>query len=149
MASTMQMRTEEGARLSHPMSRGIYSLIDKTMNEHPMHERIRAVIALGDSEDPRAVRPLIDCCRDRNYEIRLHAIVALGNLRSGRSVEVLIERLQDITELEENREQACIALGSIGSLSAIDGLKEIFRLESTDPSLKSCIAGILGPSLVQ
>ena len=107
MSSTINLGTEEETGIPVSMGRGIYSLIDKTMNDHPIQERIRAVIALGESDDPRAVRPLIDCCRDKNHEIRWHAIEALGNIRSGRSVGVLIERLRDTTEPAETRQRAC------------------------------------------
>jgi HEAT repeat protein len=109
-----------------------------------MQERIVAVIALGESGDPRAVRPLIDCCRDKNPELRWHAIVALGRIRSGRSVEALMERLRDPGEREENRERAAMALATIGSLSAITGLREVLTGEAEDSEIRSIVSGILG-----
>jgi HEAT repeat protein len=146
MGMTVNVGNDEGSLLL-PRGIGIYSIIDKTTNDHPVKERIRAVIALGESDDPRAVRPLIDCCRDRNPEIRWHAIEALGSIRSGRSVDVLIERLQDTAEPAEIRQRAALALVTVGNLSAIEGLRETLRMESTPPLLKSRITSLLGRTM--
>ena len=101
----------------------IYDLIEKTMVGKSLKVRIRAITTLGNSEDPRAVRSLIECCKDRNPEIRCSAIIGLENMRSGRSVEVLIERIRDKAELPENRQRAAAALATIRSYSAIRELK--------------------------
>jgi len=143
MSSIAEMSGENRAgSLFRPA--GISWLIDKTMNDHRMQERILAVIALGESGDPRAVRPLIDCCHDKNPELRWHAIVALGMIRSGRGVDALVERLRDSHERGDNRERAAMALAAIGSLSAIAGLKEVLAAESEDPAIRSSITGALG-----
>ena len=143
MGSIAEMSGENWAG-SMPRPAGIYRLIDKTMNDHRTQERILAVIALGESRDPRAVRPLIDCCRDKNPELRWHAIVALEMIRSGRGVDALIERLQDPREREENRERAAMSLAAIGSLSAIAGLKEALAGEAEDSAIRSSITRVLG-----
>lgn len=129
---------------SLPRPAGIYRLIDKTMNDHTLQERIWAVIALGESRDPRAVHPLIDCCRDKHPKLRWHAIEALEMIRSGRGVDVLIERLRDPGERYENRERAAMALAAIGSLSAIAGLKGTLEDETEDAQVRSSITGLLG-----
>ena len=104
---------------SLPKPDGIYHIIEKKMGDRDLQERISAVIVLGNNRDPRAVKSLIDCCRDRNPEIRLHAIEGLQNMRSGRSVEVLIERLMDKRELYEIRKRSVVALATIRSYGAI------------------------------
>jgi HEAT repeat protein len=124
---------------SLPKTDGIYRIIEKTMVDKDPKERIPAIIALGNSRDPRAVQSLIDCCRDRNPEIRLYAIEALQSLRSGRSVEVLIERLRDKRELYETRKRAVVALATIRSYSAIQELKNLVVDTTEDGALRSLI----------
>ena len=148
MSSIAEMSGENRAG-SLPRPSGISWLIDKTMNDHRAQERILAVIALGESGDPRAVRPLIDCCRDKNAELRWHAIVAIGMIRSGRGVEALIERLRDSHERGENRERAAMALAAIGNLSAIAGLKEALAGVAEDKAIRSAITGALGRAAAQ
>ena len=41
-----------------PKTNGVYRLINGTMGDRSRNERINAVIALGESKDPRAVHPL-------------------------------------------------------------------------------------------
>ena len=62
---------------SLPKTSGMYRLINGTMGDRSEKERISAVIALGESDDPRAVRPLMDCCNDTDALIRRHATEAL------------------------------------------------------------------------
>ena len=122
---------------------GIYRLIEKTMNSSSPNVRIWAIVALGNSGDPRAVRSLITCCDDRNPEIRLHAIDSLRNLRSGRSVEALINRLRDRNELPENRQRAASALATIRSFSAMLELRNLHTDPDEDESLRSFIGAEL------
>jgi HEAT repeat protein len=124
---------------SLPKTDGIYRIIEKTMVDRDPEERISAIIALGNSRDPRAVQTLIDCCRDRNPEIRRRAIEGLQNLRSGRSVEVLIERLRDKRELHETRQRAAVALATIRSYNAIQELKNRVVDTNEDGALRSFI----------
>jgi HEAT repeat protein len=98
-------------------------LIEKVMAERSTEERIRAITELGTSGDYGAVGSLIDCCRDKDPEIRRNAIVGLQNLRSGRAVSVLIDRLHDKDELPETRQHAATALAAIRSYRAIQELK--------------------------
>ncbi len=128
---------------SMPRPAGIYRLIDKTMNDHSLQERTWAVIALGESRDPRAVHPLIDCCRDKHEELRWHAIGALEMIRSGRGVDVLIEKLRDTGEPERIRARAATALAAIGSLSAIEGLKVTLEAEAEGSALRAVIRRLL------
>jgi HEAT repeat protein len=125
---------------SLPKSGGVYRLINGTMSERSQKERINAVIALGESGDPRAVRPLMDCCNDSDALIRLHATEALLKLRSGRAVDVLIERLKDKNEQRATRERAAAALAAVRSYSAIAGLRELYADADEDPKLRSFVA---------
>jgi HEAT repeat protein len=122
---------------------GIYRLIEKTTNSGSQKVRIWAIVALGNSGDPRAVRSLIDCCKDQDPEIRLRAIEGLHNLRSGRAVDVLIDRLRDKGELPETRQRAAAALATIRSYSAIQELRIRNADTDEDGVLRSFIGGEL------
>jgi len=122
---------------------GIYRLIEKTMNSRSSKVRTWAIIALGNSGDPRAVRSLIECCGDQSPEIRLRAIEGLQSLRSGRSVEVLVDRLRDKGELPETRQRAAAALATIRSFSAMLELKKMHEDPDEDETLRSFIGGEL------
>ncbi len=125
---------------SLPKTGGIYHLINGTMGDRDGKERIQAVIALGESEDPRAVRPLMDCCTDGDPLVRLHATEALSKLRSGRAVPVLVERLRDKNEQLGTRKQAAVALAAVRSFSAIAGLRDLYGDMEEDPALRSYVA---------
>ena len=123
-----------------PKTGGVYRLINGTMSERSQNERIRAIIALGESDDPRAVRPLMDCCNDSDALIRRHATEGLFKLKSGRAVGVLIERLKDKKEQPATRENAASALAAIRSYSAIEGLRDLYADIDEDPALRSYVA---------
>lgn len=125
---------------SLPKTNGVYRLINGTMGDRSRNERINAVIALGESDDPRAVHPLMDCCGDTDSLIRMHATEALFKLRSGRAVKVLIERLKDRREQMKTREKAAAALAAIRSYSAIEGLRNLYSDTDEDPGLRSYVA---------
>lgn len=122
----------------------LYALIDTVQDSRNRKDRIGAVIEMGESGDPRAVSPLIDCCRDRDAEVRRHAIDALSKLRSGRAVFALIERLQDRNEQMENRKRAAAALAMIRTYSAIIGLKERRTDTDEDEIIRTYISGVMG-----
>jgi len=128
---------------SVPGTDEIYHIIEEAAAEKNPEERIRAVIALGDSGDPRAVRPLVYCCSDSNPVIRRHAVVGLEKLKSARAVDALIERLKDKREEQTTRVRAAAALAAIRSYSAIEGLNERYSDLSEDPVVRAYIAGIL------
>lgn len=125
---------------SLPKTGGVYRLINGTMGDRSRKERINAVIALGESDDPRAVHPLMDCCNDNDALIRRHATEALLKLKSGRAVRVLIERLKDKNEQLKTRELAAAALAAIRSYSAIEGLRDLYSDTDEDPALRSSVA---------
>ena len=127
-----------------PGTGGIYRLIAQVGGGTDQPERIGAVIALGDSGDPRAVRPLIHCCNDEDSEIRRHATDALGKLKSGRAVHALIERMKDKSEQAGTRQRAVSALAAIRTYSAIEGLRDRIFDASEDPAIRSYVAEMLG-----
>jgi HEAT repeat protein len=133
-------RSDDEWYSSLPKTGGIYRLINGTMSDRSQNERIKAVIALGESDDPRAVRPLMDCCGDTDARIRRHATDALFKLRSGRAVRVLIDRLKDNREQLATRERAAAALAAVRSYSAIEGLRDLYSDEDEDPALRSYVA---------
>ncbi len=121
----------------------IYHLIKKSRGETLQNDRIGAVIALGESGDPRGVLALMDCCRDEDPEIRRHATDALLKIRSGRSVHVLIERMKDKNEQPVTRQCAAVALAVIRTYSAIEGLKDRFSDADEDPFIRSYVAKVM------
>ncbi len=60
------------------------------------HGRIRAMAAytLGESHDPRAVKPLLGMLNDQDYHVRRIAVTALGKLGDSRAVEGLVALLK-------------------------------------------------------
>jgi len=127
-----------------PGTGGIYRLIAQAGGGTDQPDRIGAVIALGDSGDPRAVRPLIHCCNDEDSEIRRHATDALCKLRSGRAVFALIERMKDKSEQAGTRQRAASALAAIRTYGAIEGLRDRIFDINEDPAIRSYVAEMLG-----
>jgi len=140
MMGMIAERSVEEWQSGLPKTNGVYRLINGTMGDRSRNERINAVIALGESDDPRAVHPLMDCCGDTDSLIRMHATEALFKLRSGRAVRVLIERLKDRREQMKTREKAAAALAAIRSYSAIEGLRNLYSDTDEDPGLRSYVA---------
>jgi HEAT repeat protein len=122
---------------------GIYHLIEKSRGEALQKDRIGAVIALGDSGDPRGVLTLMDCCRDEDPDIRRHATEALFKIRSGRAVHALVERMKDKGEQPVTRQCAAAALAAIRTYSAIEGLKDRFSDADEDPFIRSYVAKVM------
>jgi HEAT repeat protein len=128
---------------SLPRTGAVYDLVYTAMSGEDAAGRIRAVNALGKSNDPRAVRPLMDLLSDADPEIRLSATMALGQLKSGRSVDELIGRLRNKNERVETRKQASVALSAIRSTGALRGLKEFVADEDEEPALRSYVDNLL------
>lgn len=122
---------------SLPHKGAVYDLVYAATNDTDGEGRLRAIIALGKSDDPRAVRPLMDLLNDTDPEIRLSATTALGHLKSGRSVNELIGRLRDRSERTETRKQAILALTAIRSTGSLRGLREFVADEEEDLALRS------------
>ena len=128
---------------SLPRSGGVYDLITTAVSGSGTTDRLRAVVALGKSGDPRAVRPLEDLLGDTDQEIRLAATKALGSLKSGRPVDELVERLRDPGEQVVIREQAAVTLLAIRSTGALRGLREFVADETMDTAVRSFAKDLL------
>jgi HEAT repeat protein len=140
----ISLEQEDGEWYNSLPHRGeIYDLIYTAVSGTGTAERLRAVVALGKSGDPRAVRPLVNLLSDTDKEIRLAATTALGILKSGRPVDELIERLQDRSEQMATREQAAVALTAIRSTGALRGLREFVADQDEDPVLRSYAGNLL------
>jgi len=122
----------------------VYDLSYTALSAPDKEGRLRAVVALGKTGDPRAVRPLIDLVADNDPVIRRGAIAALGDLRSGRPVEILIERLRDRNEQVDIRRLASDSLAAIRSTGALYGLREFSADTNEDPDLRSYVTALLG-----
>ncbi len=126
-----------------PQRGGVYDLINTAVHGNSTAERLRAVVALGKSGDPRAVRPLVDLLSDPGMEIRLAATTALGNLKSGRPVDELVERLRDRGEQGAVRQQAAVSLVAIRSTGALRGLREFVADEDEEQMLRTFAGNLL------
>jgi HEAT repeat protein len=130
-------RNESGYEASILRREVVYDFIDTAVHGAGNTDRLRAVVALGKSGDPRAVRPLVDLLSDTEPEIRLSATTALGQLKSGRPVDDLLGRLRDREEQMATREQAAAALSTIRSTGALRGLKEFAADHDEDTGLRA------------
>jgi HEAT repeat protein len=137
-------RTEGEWYNSMPGTGTIYRLIGEAKDESNQNNRVKAVMALGETRDQRAVRTLVEICGDADPEIRMYAIEALYKMKSCRAVSALIDRLRDKSERPGTRRKAAAALAQIRSYSAIQELKERYSDEDEDPAVRSYIAGMLG-----
>lgn len=84
--------------------------------------RWQAAQALGELEDPRAVKPLIEALDDSNQWVRIVAAEALGQIRHEGSIEALIYALNDNSVWV--RRASVVALGQIGDFTAISSLMQ-------------------------
>jgi HEAT repeat protein len=126
-----------------PRTGRIYQLIERSQVSERRETRIRALRALGESEDPRAVYPLVECTNDDAADIRRYATEGLFRLRSVRGVEALHDRLKDGKEVWITRRLAADALGEIRSQRAIEILVQCLQDREEDPSLREYVAMVL------
>ena len=111
-------------------------LIEKIQLERSPEERIQALKELGNRRDYSAIGSLMNCCHDKDPEIRRSAIVGLQHLRSGRAVSVLVDRLLDKDELPEIRRGAAGALAAIRSYRAVQELRSRYADRDEDRALR-------------
>ena len=140
----ISLEQQDGEWYNSFPSRGeIYDLIYTAISGTGTTDRLQAVVALGKSGAPRAVRPLVDLLGDTDNEIRLSATTALGSLKSGRPVDELVGRLRDRSELMVIREQAAVAIIAIRSTGALRGLREFILDEDEDPGIRLYAGNLL------
>ncbi|MDD3566085.1 MAG: HEAT repeat domain-containing protein [Methanothrix sp.] len=102
--------------------------------------RENAVLALGESGDPRAIDPLIEALKDKDVQVRLWAASDLGDFGDPKAVAPLIEALKD--------ERPVVQLWAASSLVKL-GKAEYFNritamLDNGDPYLYSEVIMALG-----
>ena len=85
-------------------------------------EKTEALNGLIQSNDSRAVEPLITCLNDENSVIRFSAAVGLGSFADPRAVDPLIDSLKNDKDVL-TRKGAAYSLGKIGDPKALSPLK--------------------------
>ncbi|HDH51191.1 MAG TPA: HEAT repeat domain-containing protein, partial [Nitrospirae bacterium] len=101
--------------------------------------RRRAVWALGESKDPRAIGPLLEILKDENRSVKVNAIYALGRM-GVLAVERLIEALKD--EDRVIRTTVAKVFGKMRDPEAVESL--IAALEDENPYVRLNAATALG-----
>ena len=111
-------------------------------------ERSKAVIALGQSGDQRAVEPLIALLKHENPRVRWGAIQALWRLKNLRSLAPLCSALKD--EDDYVRRAASYALGQLGDRQAIEPLLIALQDENAGVRIAASLAfGQIGAAAVK
>jgi HEAT repeat protein len=123
---------------------GIYALIESLGGQCEYSERIRAAQALGESRDPRAISPLVECLKDPDPRVRRCCAESLLTLGSIRSVGAFIERLEDREESVFTRKVAADALAKIRTYSAIECLVSRLLDEGETEAVRIHAADALG-----
>ena len=163
------VRMNASAQLAlHPSSRAVQPLID-ALNDQDGNVIDSATVALGKSNDPRAVPALMALLRQKGAGLGTHGVEALGQL-GALAVPSLVAALKDpdpyvreparealekagnsavdplialLHDPDPNMQQtAANTLGALKSSRAVDPLLE--ALHSSDPALRSAAAGALG-----
>ncbi len=98
----------------------------KLMKSRFWLNRRRAIDALGEIKSERAVEPLIEALKDKDWDVqRSVAAIALGEIKSKRAVKPLIKALKD--GYWDVQERAAEALGKIKSDRAVELLIEALK----------------------
>lgn len=105
-------------------------------------DRARAAAALGRSQRPYVVGPLVTALADREGLVRKAAAEALGKLGDQRAVEPLIGALQEDGVVLSSAAAAAEALGLLGDRRAIVPL--MAALDRDQPNLQIASARALG-----
>lgn len=137
-------RSERHPPTPVPSSAGIYRLIDTLRNGVDETTRIAAISALAGSGNPRAVVPLIICCRDTSASVRMAAVEALSALRNDRAGAALREIILDKDEEIGIRQKALLALAGLKGSSHREGLSALVRDTREHPTIRALAAGMLG-----
>ena len=135
---------ENGGQGDLERREGVYLLIGSLGDTNEFEERIRAVKALGQSRDPRAISPLIGCLKDVDPRLRRCCAEALLQLGSIRSVQAFAGCLEDRGESVFTRKVAADALAKIRSYSAIESLVGRLLDPAEDESIRVHAADALG-----
>ena len=144
---------DAAARLAKIGKAAVPALVD-TLNyqgRDSSFARGGAAEALGEIGDTRAVEPLIQALKDKDYDVRRHAAEALGEIGDTRAVGPLLQALKDKDDavrrygaeaLGEVRREAACALGKIKDARAVEPL--IQALTDVVGEVRSAAAEALG-----
>jgi HEAT repeat protein len=121
----------------------IFRLIDTLRNGVDEMTRIAAISALAESRNPRAVVPLIICCRDNSTCVRMAAVEALSGLRNFRAEPALREIILDKNEDIAIRQKAMLALAGLKGSSTRDGLAGLSRDTRENPAVRALATSML------
>ncbi len=100
--------------------------------------RLKAVAALGEIHDPRALEPLVDVLKDSSRLVRAGAASSLGQFSGDAdALAALLPLLEDADPLV--REMTVNALESLGLPEALPALRDAMETESAD-YIRSAIA---------
>ena len=123
-------RDEKGLlkAIRYPKEAGIRQAAAQALREIGRGDRAsKAVSALADSRDARALEPAIALLKDRNPEVREAMAYALGRLRDARAVEPLIDALKQGGRASYSAAMALLQIGSppVRPLIAALGHKDV------------------------
>lgn len=136
-------RSDRHPQTPVPSSAGIFRLIDSLRNGVDEATRIAAISALAESRNPRAVVPLIICCRDNSTCVRMAAVEALSDLCNFRAEPALREIILNTDEDIVIRQKAAIALAGLKGSSSQEGLVVLSRDTRENPAVRALAAGML------
>lgn len=95
--------------------------------------RGKAAEALGKIGDARAVEPLIQALKGKEYDVREAAAAALGMIGDARAVEPLVQALKDNSNFcDRVLKEAAEALGMIGDARAVEPLVQALKDKHPD-----------------
>ncbi|MCG8434186.1 MAG: M56 family metallopeptidase, partial [Gammaproteobacteria bacterium] len=114
-------------------------LIDALMDPN-IEARIKAIKALRQLKDERAVDPLVNQLADPDPEVRYMSVWALGGYKTDEVIKVLFKTLRD--EDAYVRQKAYLTLAEYGKLA--DTTPIITQLRAAEPSLREHSAIVLG-----
>jgi HEAT repeat protein len=105
-----------------------------------VQKRVAAATALGKSDNPFAIPPLIQSLSDPHWKVRLESAQALGRLGDGDAVTALVSALRDPEPVV--RTAVIAAIGRIRDRRATGAL--ISCLKDTDERVRIGAAEVLG-----
>jgi hypothetical protein len=118
--------------LAEVLSKGLPpDLLSRIPGDAPVAVRLKAVVALGSINDPRATRLLGALVRDPHPLVRAEACTGLGRARGDTAaLGALVNALRDPDPLV--RENAVRALGALGNPDAVPALTAARERETAD-----------------
>ncbi len=115
------------SRLRWPINEAVPALIASLSENNSFNDvRANAVRALGVSNDPRAVEPLINALNDKATEVEITAIRSLAQLNDSRAIEPLIQLFEPYRASKINvLLEAAAALTTLKAKEALPALLKV------------------------